>query len=93
MEMSMAREKTVWLLLAAAWLLGGAAPSPAAAAKPVAVQRTIGSAGIPIPRSFAGLSIEYPSTEDYFGAPGKPDRKSTRLNSSHQPQSRMPSSA
>ena len=24
---------------------------------------------------------------------GKPDRKSTRLNSSHQPQSRMPSSA
>ena len=30
----------------------------------------------------------YPTVMDYFK-----DRKSTRLNSSHQPQSRMPSSA
>ena len=29
----------------------------------------------------------------HIGAPAKPDRKSTRLNSSHMPKSRMPSSA
>ena len=29
----------------------------------------------------------------YCHTNGRPDRKSTRLNSSHQPQSRMPSSA
>jgi len=67
----MARGKTAWLLLAVVALLGGG--TSAAVAKPSAVKRTIGSASVPIPRSFAGLSIEYPSTQDYFGTPGKPN--------------------
>jgi hypothetical protein len=71
MKMSMARGKAAWILLAAVGLLGGGVP--AAAAKPVVVKRTVGSGSISIPRSFAGLSIEYPSTQDYFGAPGKPN--------------------
>jgi hypothetical protein len=66
----MARGKVVWALLAAVGLLAGSAPG--AAAKPGVVKRTIGSTGAPVPRSFAGFSIEYPSTLDYFGTPGKP---------------------
>ncbi len=45
----------------------------AAAAKPPVVKRTIGSAAAPVPRSFAGLSIEYWSALDYFGAAGQPN--------------------
>lgn len=67
----MARGKAVWAALGAVALLAGGAS--AAAAKPVTVvERTIGSAGAPVPRSFAGFSIEYPSAVDYFGAPGDP---------------------
>src|SRR5689334_14927884 len=69
--MSMARGKAVWVVLVAVGLLG--AGTPIAAAKPIAVKRTIGNAGVPIPRSVAGLASEYPSTQDYFGAPGKPN--------------------
>src|SRR5436190_12990978 len=75
--MSMARGKAAWALLAAVGLLSAGAP--AAAAKPGVVKRTIGSAGVPVPRSFAGLSIEYPSTQDYFGTPGKPNEAFIQL--------------
>ena len=58
--------------------LGLAAAAPATA-KPPVVKRTIGAPGQKVPRSFAGLSIEYQSVSDYFGAPGKPNQSSFRL--------------
>jgi hypothetical protein len=67
MEMSMARRIAT---LAALLLALGASP---AAAKPAVVKRAIGFQGAPVPRSFAGLSIEYPSAADYFGPPGDPN--------------------
>jgi hypothetical protein len=77
----MAREKGVWAVLTAVGMLAVAASVAAsvAAAKPPVVKRTIGSAGAPVPRSFAGFSIEYPSTTDYFGAPGKPNEAFIQL--------------
>ena len=43
------------------------------------------------------IGVDYVDSPDvftvYFSAPGRVDRKSTRLNSSHLPTSRMPSSA
>src|SRR2546421_2026202 len=77
MVMSMARGKVVRAVLAAAGLL--AAGAPAADAKPGVVKRTIGSTGTPVPRSFAGFSIEYTSTADYFGVPGKANEAFIRL--------------
>jgi hypothetical protein len=66
----MPRGIVVWVALAAAGL---ATAEAAATAKPKVVKRTIGAAGPPVPRSFAGFSIEYPSAGDYFGLPGKPN--------------------
>lgn len=48
--------------------------APAVAAKPPVAKRTIGSASQAVPRSFAGLSIEYTSAADYFGSPGRPNQ-------------------
>jgi hypothetical protein len=66
----------VWAALAAAGL---AVAETAAAARPKVVKRTIGAAGAPVPRSFAGFSIEYPSAGDYFGLPGKPNQAFIQL--------------
>jgi hypothetical protein len=60
-------------ILATAAVLGLSMAGTAAAAKPKVAKRTIGGAGISVPRSFAGLSIEYTSALDYFGVPGKPN--------------------
>ena len=68
--MSMARGIAAAVALAACMLLTAAT---ALAAKPQVAKRTIGAAGAPVPRSFAGFSIEYTSAVDYFGAPGKPN--------------------
>jgi hypothetical protein len=51
-----------------------AAGAATASAKPPVVKRTIGGAGAPVPRSFAGLSLEYTSASDYLGPPGKPNQ-------------------
>jgi hypothetical protein len=67
----MARGIVVWAVLAAAAM--AAATASAAAAKPKVVKRAVGGAGPVVPRSFAGFSIEYTSTQDYFGAPGAPN--------------------
>src|SRR4051794_5184554 len=69
--MSMARGIVVWAALAAAAL--GLSAAASAAAKPKVVKRTVRAAGPAVPRSFAGFSIEYTSTQDYFGAPGAPN--------------------
>ena len=66
----------MWAALAAAGL---ASAEAAAAVKPKVVKRTIGSASLPVPRSFAGFSIEYPSAGDYFGQPGKPNQSFIQL--------------
>jgi DNA polymerase-3 subunit gamma/tau len=63
-----------------------AAPSPLAAAEMVLVRMAY-AADLPSP---ADLVKEW---RDKGGASSMPDRKSTRLNSSHNPASRMPSSA
>jgi hypothetical protein len=74
----MARGRAAWALLATVGLLAGGAT--VAAARPVAVvKRTIGLAGAPVPRSFAGFSIEYPSALDYFGTPGHPHQEFIEL--------------
>jgi hypothetical protein len=77
MKMSMARGIVVWAALAAVGVL--AAVGSPAAAKPKVVKRTVGSAGPAVPQSFAGLSIEYTSATDYFGAPGKPNEAFIQL--------------
>jgi hypothetical protein len=75
----MARGKAAWALLAAVGLLAGGA-SAAAANRPVApIKRTIGSASVPVPGSFTGFSIEYPSALDYFGTPGHPHQEFIQL--------------
>jgi hypothetical protein len=74
----MARGKAVWVVLGAVGLLAGGA-SAAAAKTATAVERTIGPAGAPVPRSFAGFSIEYTSALDYFGAPGNPNQAFVQL--------------
>src|ERR687888_2703140 len=71
-KMSMARAVAI---LAALGLVT-AAP---AAAKPLVVKRTLGAPGPKVPRSFAGLSIEYGSVPDYFGPPGRPNQAFIQL--------------
>jgi hypothetical protein len=73
----MARAIAVWAALATVGLTA-ADPSPVGAA-PAVVARTIGGAGTPVPPSFAGFSIEYPSVLDYFGPPGKPNEPFIQL--------------
>jgi Glycosyl hydrolase family 79 C-terminal beta domain len=67
----MARGRVILAALAAATV--AAVATSAAGAKPRVVKRTVGATGATVPRSFAGLSIEYTSTQDYFGAPGAPN--------------------
>jgi hypothetical protein len=69
--MSIARLLSTWGAVIVAPL--AAAAVPASAARPPVVKRAVGSASTPIPRSFAGFSIEYWSATDYFGAPGNPN--------------------
>lgn len=66
----MARGIAAAVALAVCMLVTG---ETAVAAKPRVAKRTIGAAAAPVPRSFAGFSIEYTSAVDYFGAPGKPN--------------------
>jgi hypothetical protein len=74
----MARGKAAWALLVAVGLLA-VGVSAAAAKREVPIERTIGSTGAPVPRSFAGFSIEYQSAYDYFGTPGHPHQEFIQL--------------
>jgi hypothetical protein len=58
--------------------LGLVAAAPAVGKVPI-VKRTIGGPGPKVPPSFAGLSIEYQSVPDYFGASGKPNEPFIQL--------------
>jgi Glycosyl hydrolase family 79 C-terminal beta domain len=73
----MARLLSTWAAVTVAVM--AAAGAPAAAAKQPVVKRTVGSGSAPIPRSFAGFSIEYWSATDYFGAPGSPNARFIQL--------------